>query len=281
MSDIPLHHWFRRRQGFLERTLTDLRLILDRSWDVDVAAGSNGFLHSLDARVKLGAAVLLTVHAASARRLSTLAVLIGAVMILAAASRIRWNSVMRLWLGVGVTAALLAIPALFLTAGKPVYIVPGPRWTITDTGSLLATKLVLRALATSAIAAVLVLSTSWQLILKAMRSFGVPVIAVVLAGMSYRYIVLFLQTAIEMMDARKSRTVGRLPAVERRRLALSSIGVLMERAFHLGNEIHFAMQARGYRGEVYLMDEFAMNSRDWLTIVALVPLEAILLLSRA
>lgn len=278
MSDIPLHHWVNRRRGFLERTLIDLELILDRSWATDAATARDGLLQRLDARVKLACAAVLIVHAAATAHLRSVAVIIALVLVLAAISRLELRAIFRLWLTVGVLAALLAIPALFLTPGAhKVFTIPVLDWTITDTGLLVGAKLLFRALASSTTAAVLVLSTRWQAVLKALRRFGVPAVAVVLIGMSYRYIVMFVQAAIELTNARKSRTVGRMPFAERRRLALSSVGVLLQRAFTLGNEVHLAMQARGYRGEVLVLDEFAMTSRDWIALGAVFVFELLLI----
>jgi cobalt ECF transporter T component CbiQ len=253
-------------------------LILDRSWSTDASSANDGFLQRLDPRVKLGAAAVLIVHAAATTRLWTVAVIVTAVVVVAAASRLELRPIFRLWLTVGVLAALLAVPALFLTPGaRIVFRIPVIGWNISDTGLLVAGRLLLRALASSTTAAVLVLSTQWQAVLKALRRFGVPTVAVMLIGMSYRYIVLFVQSAIELTNARKSRTVGRMRLAERRRLALSSVGVLLERAFSLGNEVHLAMQARGYRGEVLLLDDYSMSARDWVAIAVLVFFEVILI----
>lgn len=260
MSDVPLHHWIARRRGFLERTLADLTLILDRSYAADAAGSGTGVLQRLDPRVKLASALVLILHAALTHRVSTVAAILIAATTLALVSRLPPAPILRLWLTVGLLAALLAIPA----------------WWITGNISV-AAKLVVRPLASSTIAAVLVLSTPWQHVLKAMRQFGVPVTAVVLIGMSYRYIVLFLQTAIEMTNARRSRTMGRLRIADRRRLAMSGVGVLLEKALGLAQEVHLAMQARGYRGEVFVLDEFAIARRDWLALTGLLAFELILL----
>lgn len=278
MSDLPLHHWVSRRRGFLERTLIDLELILDRSWATDAATSRDGLLQRLDPRVKLGCAAVLVVHAAATTQTGNIVAIIALVLSLAAISRLELQPIFRLWLTVGLLSALLAIPALFLTPGaRRVVAIPASDLAITDTGLAVASKLLLRALASSTTAAVLVLSTRWQAVLKALRRFGVPAVAVVLIGMSYRYIVMFVQAAIELTSARKSRTVGRMPGRERRRLALSTVGVLLQRAFVLGNEVHLAMQARGYRGEVLVLDQFAIARRDWIAIAVLLLFESILI----
>ena len=102
-----------------------------------------------------------------------------------------------------------------------------------------------------------------------MRAFHLPVVAVVLIGMTYRYIFLFIQTTMDMLEGRQSRLAGELPAKERRGMALATLGVLMSKAFELSNDIHLAMQARGYRGEVHALDESPLRLQDWAILSAL------------
>ena len=45
-------------------------------------------------------------------------------------------------------------------------------------------------------------------VLKALRVLRVPVVVVVVLGMTYRYILLLLEIAHEMFEARRSRTVS-------------------------------------------------------------------------
>ena len=93
-----------------------------------------------------------------------------------------------------------------------------------------------------------------------------PTIFVVILGMTYRYIFLMLQTARDMFESRQSRTVGALDGPERRRVAAASVGVLLGKSFQLSNDVYLAMQSRGFRGEVYTLDEFRMAARDWLAL---------------
>ena len=109
----------------------------------------------------------------------------------------------------------------------------------------------------------LVLSTRWAQILKALRVLRVPVVFVVILGMTYRYLFLILETALDMFESRESRTVGVLEGPDRRRLATATIGVLLSKSYHLSADVNLAMQSRGFRGEVYMLDEFAMRTVDW------------------
>jgi energy-coupling factor transporter transmembrane protein EcfT len=42
----------------------------------------------------------------------------------------------------------------------------------------------------------------------------------------------------------------------------------------LGGDVYLAMQARGFRGEVYLLDDFRMTAADWLALAAFAGLAA-------
>ena len=65
-----------------------------------------------------------------------------------------------------------------------------------------------RAETAATLSALLVLTTPWPWVLKALRTFRCPMVLVAILGMTYRYIFVILQTAFEMFESRKSRTVG-------------------------------------------------------------------------
>ena len=94
-----------------------------------------------------------------------------------------------------------------------------------------------------------------------------PVAIVVVLGMTYRYIFLLVDSARDMLEARRSRMVGRLPGPDRRRLAAAIVGVLMSKTMQLSGDVYSAMLSRGFRGEVYLLDDFRSTALDWLMLV--------------
>jgi energy-coupling factor transporter transmembrane protein EcfT len=86
--------------------------------------------------------------------------------------------------------------------------------------------------------------------------------------MTYRYLFVILDTALDMFESRESRTVGVLEGPDRRRLATATVGVLLSKSYHLSTDVHLAMQSRGFRGEVYLLDDFAMQAADWCWLLS-------------
>jgi cobalt/nickel transport system permease protein len=155
----------------------------------------------------------------------------------------------------------IALPAIFVTPGRPVAEVRG--LVITAQGLRSAAFLLSRAETAATFSALLVLTTPWTWVLKALRTFRCPVVLVVVLGMTYRYIFVILQTALEMFESRKSRTVGVLEPRERRRLAASAAGVLLSKSLQLSGDVHLAMQSRGFRGEVYVLNDFHTRTADW------------------
>lgn len=262
------HHHGGLQGGFIEHTILGLRGALDRALYAEQAAGTRGLLQRLDPRVKVVGLFALITASAMAGKLWVVGAVLGVAIVLAALSRLSiWLLATRVWVATLTFSAALSAPALFLTPGKVIYRLPIFHWTVSAQGLTSAGLLVLRSEAAASLALVLVFTTPWMHVLKALRMFRVPVVFVVILGMTCRYILLMLEAAGEMFESRKSRTVGTLNRTEQRRIAVLSCGALLSRTIHLSNEVHLAMQARGFRGEVYVLDDFRMTNVDWLALI--------------
>jgi len=237
---------------------------LEHALECEDLARSDGLLQKIDPRVKLIGILALVVGAAASRRLEVIGVVFAAGCVMALFSHVPLRTlVLRVWAGAFVFTGAIALPAIFLTPGAPIRHLPFVGWPVTFEGLRAATYLVSRVETTATLSMLLVLSTPWTHVLKSLRALRVPVVLVVILGMTYRYILLLIETAIEMMDSRRSRTVGRLEPSEGRRLAVATAGVLLSKTMQLSGDVYLAMQSRGFRGEVYVLDEFRMTARDW------------------
>jgi cobalt/nickel transport system permease protein len=258
----------RQRGDFIEQMLRGLLAAMEQAADAERLAARGGLLQHMDPRIKTVGALALILTAVSAKSLLALAVLFGAAVTLALCSHV---SVARLagqaWIGVLLFTGLLAAPALFLVPGETLAGVPLLDWTISAQGLRSAAFLIGRAETTATYALLVILTTPWPHVLKALRSLGVPVVLVVILGMTHRYILLLLGSAVELFEAQRSRLMAPLSGRERRHLATSSAVVLLEKALSLSAEVHQAMIARGYRGEVHLLDDFRTRPVDWLALV--------------
>jgi cobalt ECF transporter T component CbiQ len=250
--------------GFVENTLEGLHFAMQRMLYAENAASRVGMLQRIDPRVKVAGLFAMVVSVALSTKLWLIGAILVAAVTLAVLSAIPLRVLAtRTWLGAFVFSGAIALPALFLTPGASVAGLP-----ITQQGVRTASCLVMRAETAATLMLVLACTTPWTHILKALRIFRVPVVFVVILGMTCRYILLMLETAHEMFESRKSRTVNRITPAESRRLAITSSGVLLHKTLHLSNEVYMAMQARGFRGEVYILDDFAMQTSDWCALAA-------------
>jgi cobalt/nickel transport system permease protein len=250
-----------RRGNFVETTARQLIGKADRAIFAQEIAAADGFLQKLDPRVKLTGLLALIVAAVSVHRMAALAALLALGVALALCSRVRLSVLAaRVWLPTVAFSGLIAAPAIFLL----------PR----GQGWWSAAMLLLRVETAATFAMLLILCTEWARVLKALRFFRVPITAVVILGMTYRYLFLLLKTATEMFESRQSRLVGTLREEDRRRLAAGTVGVLLARSFQLSAEVHSAMQARGFQGEVYLLDELRVRGADWGYLAGFVALAA-------
>jgi cobalt/nickel transport system permease protein len=261
----------RKRRGVLERTIEGLLDAIDRDVSAEATARHMGLLQRFDPRVKLAGLLSLVVAVTVSRRADVLAALLALAIVLAVLSRLPVGAVMsRVWVGTFGFTAALALPALVLTPGRSLFRLPWLDWPITAQGIATAGYLVLRTETAATLGVLLIFTTPWAHLLKALRAFRVPVVFVVVLGMTYRYILLLLETAHAMFEARRSRTVGRPGVGARRRLAVQSAGVLLVTTLDLSGEVFLAMQARGFRGEVFVLDDFRMTGADWIALTSLV-----------
>ena len=50
--------------------------------------------------------------------------------------------------------------------------------------------------------------------------------------------------------------------------------MLLTRSLQLSGEVYQAMQSRGFRGEVHVLDDFRMRGADWLALASFVAIAA-------
>ena len=215
-------------------------------------------LQHVDPRVKVAGMFALIVGVAASHSLLAIGAVLLLAVALAIASKIALADLAKwVWMPALLFSGCIALPAVFLT--------PGDKIGLTTVQGLRTTAfLLLRAETAVSISSLLVLTTRWSNLLKALRVLRLPVVFVVILGMTYRYLFLMLETALAMFESRDSRTVGVLDPADRRRLATATVGVLLSKSYQLSSEVHLAMQSRGFRGEVYVLDEFAARAWDWL-----------------
>ena len=253
----------------IHSTLQGLTHALSTAFIAENVASQPGLFQKLDPRVRLISVLTLIVAAVLSRRLIVIAGLLLFAVLIAIASRIKMITLAkRVWLIIFGFTGLMALPALFVTPGEPAQRLPLVSLTITGQGLRAAAALILRVETAATLSTVLVLSTPWNHILKALRSLRVPSEVITMLAMTHRYVFLLIETATHMFESRQSRTVGVLNGAEQRRMTARTSGVLLSKSIELTHEVYLSMLSRGFSGEVRLLNDFRMQPRDYCSLAA-------------
>jgi len=248
-------------------------------------AGSSP-LHRLDPRVKVVVtlALILGVVVTPERAWPAYPLLWALIAALAAAGQIGALRLARLG-GVALPFALAAITLLFTTPGEPVAHVFGA--AITDAGLMRAAAVLLKSWLAVQAALVLTMTTPFTDLLWALGALRVPHTLILITAFMYRYLFTLQDEASRLLRARAARS-GALPGRRaggrigwRARTAGSMIGSLFVRSAERSERVYAAMLARGYRGEMRVLDPPPLARRAvlWgaLPVATLVVIQALAL----
>jgi cobalt/nickel transport system permease protein len=270
-------------RGFVEKTLGNISQALEQTLFAEEIARQDGLLQSLDARAKLAGALAVLLAISLSQNLLVILVLYALTLPLAFASKVPMGFyIKRVWMFMPFFTGIVALPALFspVTPGAPLFVLldlAAPRLylAITVPGVITAAYLLLRVGASTSVAVLLILTTRWTVLLKALRVLHVPQAMVLILGMTYRYIYVLLHTANNMFLARRSRVVGRVSNAEDRHWLAAGMGTLVSKSYALSDDVYLAMQSRGFRGEAQIMENLTWRAADWAWLFAFLAVAAL------
>ncbi len=273
----------RSRGSFVDRTIRGGSRVLHQALFADDTAHRAGLLQRLDARTKLVGLLGLVVTGSLVHHLAVLGALYAVALALAAASALSLRFfVARVWLFIPVFTGVVALPATTSLVTRGDIVVPLGTWFgtpvgLTAQGLLGATTLVARVSVSISFVVLLTLTTPWNAVLAALRSLRVPRMFVVVLAMAYRYIFVLLGAVQEMYTARKAREIRRDDHRSGRAFVAASAGALFGRSHAMADEIHMAMVARGFRGEVRTLSAPRLRRIDLQMAIAAAALAALTL----
>ncbi len=227
----------------------------------------NGLLQKIDARMKLFCFTAFILTAVSSRTITPLIILSIPVFTLAAASKIPLKFFfLRTAIFIPAFAAILALPLLFMTPGRPLATIGFSGYVIAVTweGICRAALFTARIWVCTASLTLLVLTTKFFRLVHALEKLRIPRLFVAMTAVTYRFIFLFIDETYRMVLAKEARTVKREGRLQIMRSLAYIISTLFVRAYERGERVHLAMIARGYSGEVKSMAEAKCNRKDWI-----------------
>ena len=258
------------KNRFIEKTLWGALRLMKESLFAEETASKKGLLQSLDPRVRAVSLMGMLLAVLFMKNIWLLAALYLAALLLALASRISLLSFLaRTWIFIPLFSLFIVLPALtaWVSPGEVIARV-GPI-PLTRQGLGGAAFFVMRVADSVSFALLLTLTTRHFELLKVLRVFGVPRVFVLILGMTYRYIHLFVGMLENIHRAILSRVGTSLPGKKGRRLVTWNIANLWLRSHHLSEDVYRAMLSRGFRGEPVLLFDFKTRARDWVFLAAM------------
>jgi cobalt/nickel transport system permease protein len=167
-------------------------------------------------------------------------------------------------------AGMAALSVPFTQAGKTLWSGGLFSWTltITDQGLWLFLSVIAKAWLSVLVSGLLVATTPFPELLKAMRTLRVPAVLVTIVSFTYRYLFVLVDEAQRLQRAREARSAGAGgTALWRSKVLGGMIGSLFIRSYERSERIYQAMLSRGYAGQLHSMTQLAWGARDtWVGI---------------
>lgn len=267
------------RLNFLRKTIQHISAIFSNELYLSLEANKAGFLQQIDPRCKFIVLLSFILITNFAQSFGLLGILFIISCLYAKLSKILiWRLVKRVWLVIPLFLLICSIPALFnqVVVGKELVVVlaanplrsifPNGLY-ISDNGAQTVGLLFLRSGISLSFAYVLMVTTPWHDLTKGLSLLKVPVGFILILEMTYRYIFLLSNLALQMSEARFLRSIGKLSHRENRRFLGHAIALLFIKANYLATEIFSAMRLRGYTHKVVSFKTLRLRVTDWIFLV--------------
>ncbi len=172
---------------------------------------------------------------------------------------------------------LAAVTIIFTAPGEALahWQVGGWEMRLSAPGLLRFVGIVVRSWLSVQMAIWLTMTTQIPDILHALRHLKTPALLVSVIAFMYRYLFVLADEAQRLLRARASRSAT-LPGFKagrsvwwRARVAGNMVGQLFIRSLERSERVYQAMVARGYQGELMTMNPHTMRRPDWLALLAL------------
>jgi cobalt/nickel transport system permease protein len=137
--------------------------------------------------------------------------------------------------------------------------------------------LTLRVINSLSISFLMLYTTSFPEIIRALKVLKVPDAFLIIISLTYKYIFIFARIVSDMHLAKKSRLAGAVNSSEARNWVAGRIAFIFRKTQLKCDEVFKAMVGRGFSGEIKLYQYQKITGRDWTVGFFLFTLASLLL----
>ncbi|MDD2556132.1 MAG: cobalt ECF transporter T component CbiQ [Syntrophaceticus sp.] len=239
--------------------------------------------HRFDPRVKIVSCLILLVMVVTLKSPVGLAAALFAICLLIMVSHLPVGRILK---RVGIIIPFVIAIGLFLPViqpGTPLYSFDLNLFTLNVTyeglqGSIL---FFLRIICAALLIILVTFTTPFHVLLRSLSDLRIPQIFTHLIQFTLRYFFVLYDEILRMRRARRSRNFELGKTIWSRR-TLSTIGgligVLFIRSYERGERVYYSMMSRGFRGEMQILNDLQVETRDIIWGVVIVLLGVTILL---
>jgi energy-coupling factor transport system permease protein len=236
----------------------------------DLYISGDSWLHRLDPRVKLLAAILAGIVGLMFQQIGMLAALLVVSHLALLSTRIPGSRIRWLWLRLApLLIMILILQPIFAPGPGPDLLRLGPL-RITTAGILEGLSFALRAAALAFVAATLLLTTDSNQLVQGTVKLGLPYPWGLTVGLAIRYLPTTYGLYVTISEAQQARgwIVGRGGFVQRTRSYLPILVATIIAALRLSDNLAMALAARGlgYPAQRTVLHDIRFRRADWLAV---------------
>jgi len=265
--------------SFIDRGISHLGRVIKTGYIQLEFASKDSIFHRLDARVKVLFLVFFIIIVSLKKKILPEIGIAFFVFGLAVISRLNLFNFYKKVIPLGfIFGFLIALPSAFNIIIKGDIILPifhlsrsYDFWIyhipqtigITREGILGVAMLTLRVLNSIALSFLILYTTSFSDIIRALKVFRVPDAILMIITLTYKYIFIFAKTVEDMHLAKKSRMTGGISNTEARRWIAGRIAFIFRKTQQRCEDVFKAMLGRGFSDTIKLYGFRKMDSMDW------------------
>jgi cobalt/nickel transport system permease protein len=265
--------------SYLDKGIRDFTSLFTEGYAQWELSSRRGILHDLDARIKIVFWLFIIVVISFKRAVLPEAAIFLSIFSIAAACRLDLVSVYKKVLLLGFAFGFLVsapsainvivpgkviFPLLTLSRSDDLWIYHVPQVIgITESGISLVCLLTLRVINSLSISFLILYTTPFAEIIKALKVLRVPDTFLIIITMTYKYIFTFARVISDMYLAKKARLARGSKGKDAREWIAGRIAFVFKKTQIECEEVFKAMNARGFSGEVRMYYYRRLRAKDW------------------
>jgi cobalt/nickel transport system permease protein len=280
-SSLPLKKGVGKiNRSYIDRGIEGFADVLKEGYAQWELATEKGFLHELDTRIKVVFWLFFILIISLKKNIFPELGIFFTIFVLSLLSRVNLVNFYRRIFFLGfIFGFLIALPSALnvITHGKILFpIVTLPKaydfWVyhipevigLTKEGLSVVAMLTLRVLNSLSVSFLILYTTPFPEIVKALKVLRVPDTFLIIISLTYKYIFIFASIVTDMYLAKKSRLVGAVSKAEARDWIAGRIAFLFKKTQLKCEDVFKAMIGRGFSGEIKLYRYRKVTGRDWI-----------------